>query len=137
MKSLNPYLNFAGNTREAMNFYKDVFKGELLSMQSYAEANMQVDDKFKNNIIHAELKAEDVHFMAADGMPGFVATPGNMVSLSLDLSDASEQERLFSALSAGGTVTMPLETTFWGARFGMLTDRFGISWMLNCQLKQQ
>ena len=137
MKSLNPYLNFAGNCREAINFYKETFKGEILSMQTYAEANMQVEDRFKNNILHADFKAEDVHLMASDGMPGFMAEPGNMVTLSVDLSDMNEQDRLFNALAAGGTVTMPLDTTFWGARFGMVIDRFGINWMLNCQMKQQ
>ena len=137
MKSLNPYLNFAGNCREAIYFYKDTFMGEILSMQTFAEANMEVEDRFKNNIIHADFKAEDVHLMASDGMPGFVAESGNMVTLSVDLSDVDEQDRLFNALAAGGTVTMPLDTTFWGARFGMVTDRFGINWMLNCQMKQQ
>src|SRR3989304_3496986 len=98
---------------------------------------MQVEDRVKNPILHADFKAEDVHLMASDGMPGFVAEPGNMVTLSVDLSDVNEQARLFTALASGGTVTMPLDTTFWGARFGMVTDRFGINWMLNCQMKQQ
>ena len=70
--------------------------------------------------------------MASDGMQGFVANPGNNISLDIDLTDEKEQARIFEALAKGGAVTMPLQTTFWGAKYGMLTDRYGIQWMLNC-----
>ncbi len=101
-------------------------------MQTFAEAKMQVDDTFKNRIVHAEFKAENVFLMASDGNAEFVAKPGNNISLTLDLTDAQEQARIFTALGEGGTVTMPLQKTFWGATYGMLTDRYGIQWMLNC-----
>jgi len=136
MKKLNPYLNFPGNTREALNFYKECLKGEIVSMQTYGEAIMDVEDKYKNNIIHAEFKAGGVEFMASDGMPGFTATPGNMIAMSINLDDEQEQKDIFNALAAGGKVDMPLDKTFWGAIFGQLTDRFGIQWMLNCVVKQ-
>ena len=97
---------------------------------------MEVPEAFKKQIIHAELKAEGVHLMASDGMVGWVANPGNNVSLSIDFSDGEEQEKVWKALSEGGKVTMPMESRFWGARFGMLTDRFGIQWMLNYQKPQ-
>ncbi len=133
MKTLVPYLTFAGRTREAFNFYKDVLKGEIVSIQTFAEAKMETAEAHKNNIIHAEFKADGVHLMASDGMPGFVEQPGNNVSLSIELSDADEQSRIFEAFSKGGKVDMPLQDTFWGARYGMVTDRYGIHWMLNCQ----
>jgi PhnB protein len=132
MKTIVPYLTFAGNCREAMNYYKECFKGEITQMQTFEEAHMAVDEKFKNKIVHAELKSEELYFMASDGMADFKAQPGNNVSLNINLTDTNEQERIFSALAVGGKVTMPLQDTFWGARYGMLTDRYGINWMLNC-----
>ncbi len=119
-----------------MEFYAKALSGELLSMQTFEEARMEVPETFKKQIIHVELKAEGVHLMASDGMVGWVANPGNNVSLSIDFSDGGEQEKVWKALSEGGKVTMPMESTFWEARFGMLTDRFGIQWMLNYQNPQ-
>jgi PhnB protein len=132
MKTLVPYLTFAGNCREAFEFYKVCLNGEITAIQTFAEAKMEVDDSFKNRILHAEFRAEDVFFMASDGNSGFVVNPGNNISLNLDLTDGKEQERIFKALAEGGAVTMPLQKTFWGATYGMLTDRYGIQWMLNC-----
>jgi len=96
-----------------------------------------MDTEHADNIIHAEVKSEDIQFFASDGMPGFVAQGGNMVTLSINLEDIAEEERIFNALSVGGTVTMALNDTFWGARFGMLVDKFGVPWMLNCEPKIQ
>ena len=101
-------------------------------MQTFGEANMGGDEFFKNRIIHAEFKADEVYFMASDGMADFVAVPGNNVSLNINLTDEKEQARIFAALSQGGKVTMPLEDTFWGAKYGQLVDRYGVQWMLNC-----
>jgi PhnB protein len=132
MKTLVPYFTFAGNCREAMQFYKQCLNGEIVQMQTFEEAKYQTSDKFKNRIIHAEFKAEGVHLMASDGMEDFVAVPGNNLSLNIDLTDEKEQARIFAALSQGGKVAMPLQDTFWGAKYGQLVDRFGIQWMLNC-----
>jgi PhnB protein len=132
MKSLVPYFTFAGNCREAFEFYRECLNGEITQMQTFEEARIPVDEKMKHRIIHAEFKAEDVYFMGSDGMVDFAAVPGNNVSLNINLTDEKEQARIFTALSQGGIVTMPLEDTFWGAKYGMLTDRFGVQWMLNC-----
>ncbi|HMD90787.1 MAG TPA: VOC family protein [Anaerolineaceae bacterium] len=132
MKTLNPYFTFAGNCRAAMEFYRDCLNGEITQMQTFEDAKYEVEENRKKNIIHAELRAEGILLMASDGMPGFEAQPGNTVSLTIDLTDVNEEERIFAALAVGGKVTMPLQTTFWGARYGMLTDRYGIQWMLNC-----
>ena len=133
MKSVVPYFTFAGNCREAMNFYRDCFGGEITHMQTFEEAHMQVDDQVKNHIVHAEMRAGDILLMASDGgMTGFVSQVGNNVNLNVNLTDPAEQDKIFAALAVGGKVTMPLQDTFWGARYGMLTDRFGVNWMLNC-----
>ncbi len=132
MKTVVPYLLFGGTCREAMNYYKSCFGGEITAMQTFAEANMNVDDPFKQHIIHAEFKAEDIYLMASDGGPAFVSALGNNVTLNVNMDDEAEQDKIFSALAAGGKITMPLEKTFWGARYGQVTDRFGINWMLNC-----
>lgn len=135
MKKLFPYLTFAGNCREALDFYKNALNGEIVSINTFSETNMPVDDSQKNRIVHAEFKSEDIYFAASDGMPDFKGVPGNMVTLSINLDDLQEQERIFKALSAGGTVSMPLQKTFWGAMYGQLIDRYGIQWMLNCELR--
>jgi PhnB protein len=132
MKTLVPYFTFAGNCREAFEFYKECLKGEITQMQTFEEAKMQVNDEFKHKIIHAEFKSDDIYFMASDGMAGFVAVPGNNLSLNINLTDENEQARISAALSQGGKVTMPLQDTFWGAKYGQLVDRFGVQWMLNC-----
>jgi PhnB protein len=133
MKTLVPYLTFAGNCREAFEFYRDTLRGEIKSIQTFEEAKMEVEEQSKKKIVHAEFKAGDIYFMASDGMADFTANPGNNISLSINLDDFNELDRIFSGLAAGGKVTMPLQDAFWGARFGMLTDRFGIQWMLSCR----
>lgn len=132
MKNMNPYLTFAGNCREAMEFYQLCLNGEITSMQTFAEAKMDVPEALKNKIVHAVLNAEGIHLMASDGMAGFVANVGNVISLSLDLTDTAEEEKIFNALAEGGKITMPLAKMFWGGIYGRLTDRYGIQWQLNC-----
>lgn len=133
MKTITPYLFFPGNCEEAMNFYKEVLKGEITSLQRFGDTEMPVDDDHKQKIMHGELQAEDVHIMFSDGAPHKEITAGNNVQLSINLNSTEEQDRIFEALAEEGNVTMPLEITFWGARYGMLTDKFGIRWMLNCE----
>lgn len=132
MKSLNPYINFSGKCREALDFYKECFHGEVPTLSTFADAPGETDEKYKQNVMHSEFRAEGVFFMATDGMPGREAAVGDNISLTLDFADEGEQARVFEALSRGGKVMQPLEDTFWGAKFGMLVDRFGIQWMLNC-----
>jgi len=136
MKSFNPYINFAGNTRAALEFYQQCFNGEILHMQTFGEAQQEVSGEELNRIMHAEFKAEGIHIMASDGMPGDKVTQGDTISLSINFTDEAEQTDIFNSLSNGGIISMPLQDTFWGARFGMLTDRFGIHWMFNCYKQQ-
>ncbi len=131
MKQLNVYLAFPGTCEEALNFYKTCFGGEITSMQRFGDSPVESSEEHKQKIMHAEFKADGMYFMASDGMPGQPVPSGEMVTLSINLTDGAEQERIFNCLAEGGKVTMPLGGTFWGAVFGMVTDKFGIPWMLN------
>ncbi|MEX0719545.1 MAG: VOC family protein [Balneolaceae bacterium] len=134
MKTLNPYLFFQGNCEEALTFYKECMGGEIILLQRFGDTEMPVPDDHKNKIMHAELKTENIHILFSDGAPHKTITEGDNVQLSINLTSTEEQDKLFKALADGGKVTMPLEDTFWGARYGMLQDKFGIRWMLNCEL---
>ncbi len=136
MTSLGVYLNFPGTCEEALNFYKTAFAGADVTIQRFGETPVEVTDETRNLVMHSEFKAGDIHFMASDCPPGMEFKLGTNVTLSLQVGDAEEQTRLFDTLSQAGQVGMPLQDTFWGARFGMLTDRFGINWMLNHELKK-
>jgi PhnB protein len=137
MKTLGTYLTFSGNCEEALNFYKQCLKGEIVSIQRFGEVpDMKIPEEVKSKVMHSEFKAESATFMASDSMPQHNLVLGNNITLSLNLTDLKEQEEIFNKLAAGGKVGQPLEDAFWGARFGMLTDKFGINWMLNCELKK-
>ena len=140
MKSLTPYLFFYGRCQEALNFYKDCLNGEILSLHLFDDktcSGKPIDETWKNKVMHAEFKADDIYFMASDGMPAETKpTLVNAISLSINFVTEEEQSIVFEKFSRLGKVTMPLQDTFWGARFGMLTDQFGINWMFNCEKKQ-
>ena len=130
MKFINPYLNFDGNTREAMQFYARVL-GADLQIQSFADVGMVDKPEMKDRIMHASLKKSDVVIMASDTMPGMTFVQGNNVWININCESDEEIERFFKALGEGGTVMMPLADQFWGAKFGMLKDRYSIHWMFN------
>jgi PhnB protein len=131
------YVTFAGNCEEAINFYKDVLGAQVLLVNRMGEGPMEVPEQVKGKIMHARLQiGENVLYMSDTFDPSSVVQ-GNNVSLSLQPETLQQTEDLFNKLSAGGTVKMPLQDTFWGARFGMFTDKFGIHWMLNCELPEK
>jgi PhnB protein len=134
MNALHPYIDFGGKCREAMTFYKDVFGGELV-FSSFGEFGMDMPNEMKNLVMHSELKANGLILHASDGQPHHRATHGNNVSLSLQITQADEQTRIFDGLAQGGQVLQPLTNSPWGARFGMVIDRYGLQWMLNCPAK--
>ena len=135
MATLNPYLNFAGNTEEAFTFYRSVFGGEFTTLQRYKDTPEagRVPEKEKEKLMHVSLPVgKGNSLMAADppeSMGRLIA--GNNFHLLLEAESKDEAEKLFKGLSAGGKVTMPLNDTFWGSYFGMLVDKFGIQWMVN------
>ena len=135
MKDITPYLTFNGTCRQAMTFYKDILGGEL-QLMDFASSPMDVPDEAKNYIMHAILTSNGVTVMASDAMPNQPITNGNSVSLSINCQSVDEINQLFNSLAEGGQITMPLDDTFWGARFGMLTDKFGTNWMFNYDYPQ-
>jgi PhnB protein len=135
MISLHPYLNFDGNTEEAMKFYAEALNGKLEIMR-FGDSPMPTTPENKNKVMHATIKTEGLTLMASDGPPGWKPTEGNQVHLSLNFTDTAEQDRVWGRLSAGGKVVMPLKAEFFG-RFGMLVDKFGMSWMLHFDTSAQ
>jgi PhnB protein len=128
---LNPYLSFKDNAREAMEFYRTVFGGKLQS-NTFKELNASQDPSEDNLIMHSVLEADNgITFMASDTPSRMEYRPGNTMSMSLSGDNEAELKGYFEKLSAGGTVTMPLEKAIWGDSFGMCIDKFGIPWLVN------
>jgi PhnB protein len=131
---LVPYLTFAGNCEEAFNHYHKIFNGTLSDISRFGDnPNPQLPDDQKNKIMHARLAFGDNMLMFSDTMPGGTVDFGNGISLSIGLTDEAEARSIFSQLAGGGKITMPMEKQFWGALFGMVKDRYGINWMINCE----
>lgn len=128
---LNPYLSFRDNARQAMEFYHSVFGGKL-AMNTFKEFHAAQDPGDENKIMHALLEAPNgITLMGSDTPSGMEFRERSNGSLSLSGDNAEELRGYYEKLSAGGTVTMPLEKAQWGDTFGMLTDKFGVSWMVN------
>jgi PhnB protein len=128
---LNPYISFKDNAREAMEFYKTVFGGKLV-MNTFKEFNASADPSEDNKIMHSMLEADNgITFMAADTPSSMEYRPGKNISISLSGDNEEELRSYWEKLSAGGTIHQPLEKAPWGDTFGMLTDKFGIEWMVN------
>ena len=135
MKNLAPYLMFNGDCEEAMNFYKNCFGGEIGYMGRYGDSPMNVPESQKNKIMHVEFKFQGGSLMASDHVEGVGFTTGSKganIHLSLGFDTVTEMEEAFNKLKEGGKVTMALNDTFWGDRFGMLEDKFGFNWMFSC-----
>ncbi|HZS78419.1 MAG TPA: VOC family protein [Ktedonobacteraceae bacterium] len=128
---LNPYLNFKDNTREAMEFYHTVFGGKL-AMSTFKDYHASQDPSEDNKIMHAQLEAGNgITIMASDTPDRMEYKPGTNMSMSLSGDNEAELRGYFEKLSEGATITMPLEKAMWGDTFGMLTDKFGVSWLVN------
>lgn len=130
------YITFNGNCEEAMNFYKDVLQGEFTTLMRFGEAPpdiMQIPEDAKNLIMHCTLSFDDCILMASDTIDENYKK-GNNFSVSLG-TDEAKAEKIFNAMAQGGAVTMPFADAFWGGKFGMLTDQFGIQWMLGSDHK--
>ena len=127
---LNPYINFAGTAREAMEFYQQVFGGDL-RINTFGEYGTPADQGGEK-IMHAQLEtASGYTLMASDTPPGMTHKPGDNITVSLSGDDADSLRGYWEKLAAGGTVTMPLEKQMWGDEFGSLVDKFGIPWLVN------
>ncbi len=127
---LNPYIAFADDARQALEFYRGVFGGEL-SLSTFGEAG-GADGPDADKVMHGQLETPAGYtLMVADTPAGMDRTVGTNISISLSGDEGDELRGYFEALSAGGTVTVPLEKQMWGDEFGMCLDRFGIAWMVN------
>jgi PhnB protein len=130
---IDPYLNFPGNCEEAFNFYAQCFGGTIDFKMTHGESPIagQFPAEWSGKIMHISMRVGDRRLMGSDAPPQYYKTPQGL-TVSITVKDPAEAERVFGALSEKGNVTMALQQTFWSLRFGMLTDRFGIPWMVNC-----
>ncbi|MDQ3766611.1 MAG: VOC family protein [Actinomycetota bacterium] len=127
---LNPYISFASNARQAMEFYKTVFGGTL-TLSTFGEFGPE-DSPNADEIMHGMLETDNgCTLMGADTPPGMEHSPGNNIAVSLSGDNAGELRGYWEKLSDGGTVSVPLEKQMWGDEFGMCVDRFGIPWLVN------
>ena len=131
---LDPYLHFKGDCAAAFKLYEKCFGGRIQGTFTYAQApeGQPVPPEWRDKIMHASLVIGDRVLMGCDAAPGHYSEP-NGFSVSISVKNAAEAERVFNELAQGGKVKMPLQKTFWSERFGMLVDRFGIPWMVNCE----
>ena len=132
---LNPYLFFNGQCEAAFKFYAKVLGGKIEAMMAHegTPAAEHVPAEWRSKIMHARLVIGDKVLMASDAPPDRSDGAMKGVSVNLGVDSPAEAERIFHALAENGTVRMPIQETFWAARFGMLIDRFGTPWMINCE----
>lgn len=136
MVTINPYLNFPGNTEEAFNFYKSVFGGDFNGLTRFKDApeGAKLSKDEKEKLMHVSLPIGNSNvLMATDALDsmGHKISVGNNFHLSVEAESKEEADKIFNGLSAGGKVTMPQADAFWGAYFGMVKDKFGIQWMVS------
>ena len=143
MTTINPYLTFNGTCEEAFNFYKSVFGGEFPYSGKFKDMpphpDYPVSEALKDKIMHISLPiSKETMLMGSDSSDAFgkATVVGNNVTISINTDTVEEVTRLYNELSADGKIKMPLNKTFWGAYFGQFTDKFGIHWMVNCELKE-
>ncbi len=131
---MNPYLTFDGQCEAALRRYAEILGGTIEVMMSHrgTPAEGHVPPESLDRIMHGRITLGDDLLMGSDALPGQYKKPEGF-SVSLQIKDPAEAERVFHALAEGGEVQMPIQETFWAARFGMLVDRFGIPWMVNCE----
>ncbi|MEL6672676.1 MAG: VOC family protein [Bacteroidota bacterium] len=137
MKSLNPYLMFPGHCEEALQFYVQAFDGEIEMLSRFGDGPMEIPEVYHQKVMHATLRLGEVVLQACDHLEGMGQTPyqqGSHVQLSATFQTLEKLEAAWAQLTEGGKVSMELQDTFWGSRFGMVQDRYGTAWMMSCDL---
>jgi PhnB protein len=127
------YLLFNGNCREAFDFYSRTLGGKIEFMQTFGEApgHEEVPANLKDQVMHISMDVDGAKIMGSDAPGEHAVTIGNNFSIAINPNSEADADRVFTALSEGGQVTMPLSETFWAKKFGMLIDRFGVNWMIS------
>jgi PhnB protein len=133
MLGVHPYIAFKGDCRAAIEFYQSALGAEVVEMQTVGESPAE-DMGPPDHIMHCSMKIGGSTIMLCDDPRPESPGPGGNISLAIVVGDPGEARKLFDALAAGGAVVMPLMKTFWAEAFGMLTDKFGVRWMINCDL---
>lgn len=134
IKNVNPYLNFDGTAAKAIELYEKVFGVKVENRSTFGEIpGGDVPPEHAGRIMHARFHLGAGLVMISDSRPGHAVAKESNIEVALDFEDEADMKRKFDALAAGGKVTMPVHDTFWGAKFGMLTDAYGIRWMFNCE----
>ncbi len=133
--NVQAYLAFSGDCLKAMNFYADCFNAEITNKQTYEDSKMDIPESYRRNLQHAELKGKGIHLMAYDAAPDTPLNNGNKIHLAIDMENREKAKELFSKLSSGGQVNHNFSEKEWGAMYGRCTDKFGIHWMVNCDLQ--
>ncbi len=129
---ISPYIHYNGDCEAALTFYKQCLGGYIAELNRYNGAPMHnIPSHYKDKILHCQFHFEESSFMACDIFPNAEIEKGNNIMLCISMDDPKKAKRIFNSLSKDGAITMPLEEQFWGALFGQLTDKFGISWMID------
>ena len=133
IKQITPYLYFEGNAEEALDFYKRIFGGEKSDVMRYGDTEIQISEEYKDKILHGRLEHESFSLFFSDTFEGQKLIKGSNVSLTLEFDGEEAIDRVYKALSEGGNVYMELQKTFWNAKYGKVSDKFGVIWELNYQ----
>lgn len=130
---IQAYLSFKGQCQEAFDFYKSIFGGEIINIQTYEDQKMDIPEHYRNKLQHAELKGNGFHIMGYDASPDTPITHGTNIQMSVDLDDKEKGEDFFKKISGKGKIQTEYQKTSWGAHCGRITDQFGINWMVNAK----
>lgn len=134
--TVNPYLNFNGNSEEVMKFYQSILGGDLQIMR-FGDAQIKVPEESKNKVMHATLAFGTAIIMAADAMPNHKIIIGNNNAISVNTPSLEDATRIYMGLSMDGTILVPLDKQFWGDTFGMFEDKYGVQWMVHFGMEEK
>ncbi|MBV7299284.1 VOC family protein [Enterovibrio paralichthyis] len=137
MSTLQPHVTFHGVCREALAFYEQSLNGKTTKLATFDESPVEFPAHTLARVMHAEFISPEVTFYASDGLDDSLSQGSGDVAFHVTFGDERRQSEVFSALSEMGQVVMPLDYTFWKVRFGMVTDKYGIRWMLSCPAAEE
>ncbi len=134
--AISPYIYLKGNATQAIDFYAGIFEANVTVKATFADGPLKVEDDWRSKIMHSSLSFGDNIVMISDDYEGRnAAFAADSIQLSIAVDDLNVVQKMFDGLSVGGVVKIPLAKQFWGATFGKITDRFGVTWLLNCETK--